>query len=446
VLFRSGDDTGLAHSWTDTNVVNGKTYYYGVVSYDAGDPNLGDGGLPPSQSTAIIEKDAFGNFTADVNTAIVTPAAPSAGYSGATIENSATHTNGNGSGEVKVSILFPEEISENKNYQITFRDTILRENDVNLFQTYSYNVRDLSSGNTIVSNSRAIGSSDIYPVFDGMGIEADNMEINFLSSTSGLKSGQSDFAISVVPDTANTGPTAGLGGLFPYDYNITFASTIVDTSVGSDLGLDEIPVNFTVENIESGELVRFIFLDKDDTKTVTDGDEVIPLIDLDPTLSALGYGTTWRIGFTGGTTAPQAGDQFEILFSNPFGNDDVFEFKTLQSAGIDNAKGKKDIDKITVVPNPYVLTNILEPRNISNSGRGERVITFTNLPQICTIRIFNLRGHLVDIINHNGSQTNGVEKWNLTSKDGIDIAFGIYIYHVDAKGLGKKIGRFAVIK
>lgn len=444
--FYLGDDTGLAHSWTDTNVVNGKTYYYGVVSYDTGDPNLGDGGLPPSQSTAIIEKDVFGNFTTDINTAIATPGTPSAGYSEAEIENSAEHISGNGSGKVNVSILFPDEIPENKSYQITFRDTIFRENNINFFQTYSYSVKDLSNGNMVVNSSTAIGANDIYPLFSGMGVSADNSEIKFLHDLSGLQSGQSDLTISVVPDTANTGATFGLGGVFPFDYSITFNSSVVDTSVGSDLGLTEIPVNFTVTNMETGELVQFIFLDKDDTKTVTSGDEIIPLIPLTPAYSSIGYGTTWRIKFEGTGTSPQANDQFTIVFSNPFGNDDVFEFKTLQSAGIDNAKGKKDIDKIAVVPNPYVLTNILEPRNANNSGRGERVITFINLPQICTIRIFNIRGHLVDIIEHNGSQTDGVEKWDLTSQDGIDIAYGVYIFHVDAKGLGEKIGRFAVIK
>jgi hypothetical protein len=28
----------------------------------------------------------------------------------------------------------------------------------------------------------------------------------------------------------------------------------------------------------------------------------------------------------------------------------------------------------------------------------------------------------------------------------MDIAYGIYVYHVEAPGIGEKIGRFAVIK
>ena len=36
--------------------------------------------------------------------------------------------------------------------------------------------------------------------------------------------------------------------------------------------------------------------------------------------------------------------------------------------------------------------------------------------------------------------------WDLVSKDGMDISFGVYVYHVDAPGIGEKIGRFAIIK
>ena len=34
--------------------------------------------------------------------------------------------------------------------------------------------------------------------------------------------------------------------------------------------------------------------------------------------------------------------------------------------------------------------------------RGERRMEFFNLPQKCTIRIFNVRGELIDIIEHEG--------------------------------------------
>jgi hypothetical protein len=53
---------------------------------------------------------------------------------------------------------------------------------------------------------------------------------------------------------------------------------------------------------------------------------------------------------------------------------------------------------------------------------------------------------LVDRIEHDNSVHDGMAPWDLRSKDGQDIAYGVYIYHVQAPGVGEKIGKFAVIK
>ncbi len=55
----------------------------------------------------------------------------------------------------------------------------------------------------------------------------------------------------------------------------------------------------------------------------------------------------------------------------------------------------------------------------------------------------------MDIIEHderNSTITNGTADWDLLSKDNLDVAYGVYIYHVEAPGVGEKIGKFAVIK
>ena len=69
-----------------------------------------------------------------------------------------------------------------------------------------------------------------------------------------------------------------------------------------------------------------------------------------------------------------------------------------------------------------------------------------HLPNKCTIRIYTISGKLVDTIEHDSVISDGQESWDLVSKDGMDIAYGIYVYHVDAPGIGEKIDRFAVIK
>jgi hypothetical protein len=100
-----------------------------------------------------------------------------------------------------------------------------------------------------------------------------------------------------------------------------------------------------------------------------------------------------------------------------------------------------------VVPDPYVAVNVLEPKQpAALTGRGERRIEFVNLPEHCTIQIFTVSGKLVKEIVHEGSVSNGREAWDLVTKDGIEIAYGIYFYHVSAGEYGEKTGRFAVIK
>ncbi|TFH01953.1 MAG: hypothetical protein E4H13_03485, partial [Calditrichales bacterium] len=81
--FWRGSETGLSHSYTDENVINGQRYYYAVVSYDQGDPDFGESGLQPTECTKIIREDFTGTLTyVDINCAVVTPNAPAAGYMG----------------------------------------------------------------------------------------------------------------------------------------------------------------------------------------------------------------------------------------------------------------------------------------------------------------------------------------------------------------------------
>ena len=36
--------------------------------------------------------------------------------------------------------------------------------------------------------------------------------------------------------------------------------------------------------------------------------------------------------------------------------------------------------------------------------------------------------------------------WDMLTRDQQDLAYGVYIYHVEAPGIGEHIGKFAVVK
>ncbi|MCH7495152.1 MAG: hypothetical protein IH825_03525, partial [Candidatus Marinimicrobia bacterium] len=145
IQFDMGDDTGLVHTWTDTTVQNGQTYYYAVVSYDRGfpPPIQGGEGLPPTESTSIINIDNLGNVTkTDVNTAVVIPNAPAGGYRMPELKE-IVHLEGPGTGIVTVEIIDRLKIKENHTYQIEFHHD-------GLFETTDYSVFDVT-GNQKVS-------------------------------------------------------------------------------------------------------------------------------------------------------------------------------------------------------------------------------------------------------------------------------------------------------
>ena len=100
------------------------------------------------------------------------------------------------------------------------------------------------------------------------------------------------------------------------------------------------------------------------------------------------------------------------------------------------------LDAIKVVPNPYLVrANWDVSKNYPN-------IYFTRLPAKCTIRIFNLAGDLIRVINHDSAydDNNGSEIWDLLTTYDKRPASGIYIYQIDAPGIGTKLGKFAIIK
>jgi hypothetical protein len=156
---------------------------------------------------------------------------------------------------------------------------------------------------------------------------------------------------------------------------------------------------------------------------------------------------TWAftVQFDSSRVLPAAGDTAKLVLTKPFRTRDVFEFTT-NAQKVDPELAKGSLDRIKVVPNPYVAAATWEERNPFNTGRGPRSLHFNHLPKDCTIRIYTVSGELVATLEHHGTDLEGTAEWNLLTRDNLSVSYGIYIYHVDAPGVGEKIGKFAVIK
>ena len=58
---------------------------------------------------------------------------------------------------------------------------------------------------------------------------------------------------------------------------------------------------------------------------------------------------------------------------------------------------------------------------------------------------------MVNTLEHSRSLDDGSLEWNMLTKDNLDIAYGVYFYHVEPMGQGvydfkPHLGKFAVIK
>jgi hypothetical protein len=123
----------------------------------------------------------------------------------------------------------------------------------------------------------------------------------------------------------------------------------------------------------------------------------------------------------------------------------VFAF-TATGSSVDPALAQAQFaQKPYVVPNPYVGSASFEPALYAQTGRGERRIEFRAIPQGAVIHIYTVRGDLVQSLRQDGSD-NGVVAWNLRTKDNLDLAPGLYVFHVSGRGIGEHVGKFAVVK
>ena len=148
---------------------------------------------------------------------------------------------------------------------------------------------------------------------------------------------------------------------------------------------------------------------------------------------------------------PEPNDVYHLEFKRPFIEKDSLVFTVMPSVEIEKNKLKSGMDDIKVVPNPYIATNMMEGA-ISNPFLNQRrELLFTHIPADYTIKIFTSSGVLVDTIEPDPGNPpppdKGIVHWDMLTKEGLEIAAGIYIYHVKSNKTGAtKLGKFAVIK
>ena len=116
----------------------------------------------------------------------------------------------------------------------------------------------------------------------------------------------------------------------------------------------------------------------------------------------------------------------------------------LSKLGQSRSISKKDLEKISVVPNPYIVYSDYDETPAS------RRLWFNHLPNKCRITIYTVTGERVASILHDDDALSGKESWDLRSQNGDLVAPGLYLYTVESEdGNGdyiSHISKFAIVR
>ena len=135
ITYYLGDNSGLVHTFVDSNNVrNGQTYYYAVVAYDHGDSL----GIPPSETTKKISQDPItSKLMFDDNTVSVIPGPRTSGYYKSTIKGTDVfHNSGIANGDIKFKVINDLDVKDEK-YTLVFKDTLYQDGKAKPGKNYS---------------------------------------------------------------------------------------------------------------------------------------------------------------------------------------------------------------------------------------------------------------------------------------------------------------------
>ena len=479
--YNLGDNTGITHIFVDNTVQNGRTYYYAVIAYDYGAPEIGPG-ISPSENNVVIELDEAEEIRSiGKNVAVVIPRQPAAGYVAPFVETEESVLLGSGS--VTPMIRAQGSLQAGHNYFLTFGvDTVATVSGYDhgiQYVTNEIHIYDETDSSFLAYKEdpvKYVGTNLIYrdtldywtlnpiadistDIFDGMQVKIDpgveTPEYNY--DNSGWITGNGIMRIT---------PSYLEGIKMPWKYQIVFtdddsayvgvarSGTVRDesgTSIGSDK-ITEPALDFYIQNTSfvdtagQYELMDVVVHD-------VNGNDSVDWFE-DRFFVGAPAGSRWRatafvIDFQLATeeTYPNSGDVYEVDWKRPFFETDTIRFSINSDNEINTDLLKTGMDKIKVVPNPYVMTNMMETQVSNPFLNQRRRLMFTHIPANCSIKIFTVSGILVDEIIVSNEPDNGIIHWDMLTRENLEIAAGMYIYHIKSKITGdSKLGKFAVIK
>lgn len=466
VVNTIGKNTGLQYSYVDTTVTNGFNYWYSVTAYDKGN------------STIESLESPIGNTLEAVNTVSVIPRSEAIGRTSVSAIDVTNLNSGKSNYSLTASVIDDESLAGNQ-YVTSFSYTSRKEvgdlttnvaitvTDSNATKPYKYEIQfssptsfDLKNAtlNTVIRSGYpyAFGGRDLTITGDGLKISMrdtagtsidlrpEQGDIITISYAMNVTRNNQDSVIKNRPHQIDQTQTTNDG------VSLKLAAPDIIKSVSRIGGTDNLEMNFTVlypdsvfEKIYIASIEGNGTLNKKGFVLLTVSETNIQLDTLYSSDTFTFDGIEGKIIFQV-NSLPAVGNKFSIETIKPVKPNikDSYSFK-IKDAQIDHKKITNELNKIRVVPNPYVVSSLYEPEFGELRREPLRQLQFVNLPTECKIYIFTIDADLIKTINH--SAPNGTEVWDLRTEGGREVAAGMYIYVVETKE-SKYKERFAIIK
>ena len=392
----------------------------------------------PSENAIAPSRTPRGGLILPSNVVAVRPEPRVLGFVAAQTDT-AVATAGRGSGSVALQVVNSGLVPDGHKFRVNFTAP-----SADSVAATRYSLVDVTGNVVCFTSGSDLRGEGIGPV--GLGllpVITTGSAVAIDSAGTGFLSGSSTDAQVTVAYEYSVLSANRLRPGYPDDITVFFYDSVMDTSLAV-FPYAATPAKFEViaHSTTGDRKLDFIFRDRDANQTISRADEVLDIVTYAPGDPA--PKVTWRLKVTAtAARPPHAGDAWHLKLVRPFGVDDVFEFNTTGESVAAAAGGQKLAPY--VVPNPYLGSASFEPERFAVSGRGERRLEFRGLPANCVIRIYNVIGELVQTLRHDGSN-DGMVPWDLRTKDQLDVAPGLYIFHVDGGPAGTATGKFAIVK
>ncbi|MCI0494639.1 hypothetical protein L0Z72_06495 [candidate division KSB1 bacterium] len=469
IINNRGLDTGLQYSLTDTTVDNGFEYWYTVTAYDRGD-----------ESVESLESPR-GNSPDAINTESVIPKSKAIGRT--PVSSEAEHVGKGKSNYVLDVQPIDQDSLGDREYLMKFTylqrtiqgtlktriipiitdssKTEAKRYGIEFISPTSFHLVDLNTGDYIGSDPRNYRSGTTYSLNAGMRIKVEDQDPiaapEFLPKAGDyLTYSYAAYVVRNNIDTVITPQPFLIEKKHATSDGVVFSLKPPEMiqSVSRVGGTDKVDLAFSVFDetlVKNNTYLISTFQKGSDTS----GKGFVSLLIVTATNDSVTIDSLFNLdafeidGIRGviqfeSTSPPGPGNAFAVETIVPVAPNirDAYRFK-IKGAVIEPIRAQSELDKIRVVPNPYLVSSLYEPEFGELRREPIRQIQFINLPQQCTIYVFTIAGDRVKAIEHNAAH--GTESWDLRAEGGREITSGIYLYVVKTKEAQYK-NTFAVIK